>query len=290
MAPVRKRFLPLRVLQNLLLLAIALILLTFCFAFYAFKIEPDWVQVTRVQVPIAQLPPAFQGYRIVQISDLHVDEWMTAARLRQVVAIANRQQPDLLALTGDFVTQNPEQYAATLTEVLQELQPRDQTVAVLGNHDHWQNPEITEKALRAAGITVLNNAVETLDRDRSQLAIAGLDDYWVGATRLEPVLEQLPAQVPAILLIHEPDFADTSAATQRFALQLSGHSHGGQVRIPFWGPPILPPLGQKYPAGRYQVGNMMLYTNRGVGAVKPRVRFNSRPEITVFSLTGKRGV
>jgi hypothetical protein len=120
------------------------------------------------------------------------------------------------------------------------------------------------------------------------LHIAGVDDVWEEHARLDMVLEQLPADGAAILLAHEPDFADESAATGRFDLQLSGHSHGGQVIYPFGGPPILPTYAKKYPVGRYQVSGMIQYTNRGLGMIPPHVRFNCRPEITVFTLSAKR--
>ena len=116
------------------------------------------------------------------------------------------------------------------------------------------------------------------------LHIAGVDDLWTGQDRLDLVLERLPAEGAAILLVHEPDFANTSAKTGRFDLQLSGHSHGGQVSLPFLGPPILPRYARDYPVGRYQVGEMALYTNRGLGTVPPRVRINCRPEISLFIL------
>ena len=106
--------------------------------------------------------------------------------------------------------------------------------------------------------------------------------------RLNDVIEELKDESAAILLAHEPDFADLSSKTGRFDLQLSGHSHGGQVVVPFYGPLVLPYLGQKYPSGLYQVGEMLQYTNRGVGMIEPAVRFNCPPEITVFHLLGAK--
>ena len=116
------------------------------------------------------------------------------------------------------------------------------------------------------------------------LHFAGVDDVLEGQDDFKLALGPLPADGTAILLVHEPDFADTSAKTKRFDLQLSGHSHGGQIIFPYLDPPILPPLAKKYPLGLYQIGEMLLYTNRGLGMVPPQVRFNCRPEITVFTL------
>jgi hypothetical protein len=155
---------------------------------------------------------------------------------------------------------------------------------VLGNHDQWPTPAIIRQVLRESSILDLSNTVETLRRGRAALHLAGVDDAWHGLARLDRVLARLPAGGAALLLAHEPDFADTSAATGRFDLQLSGHSHGGQVVLPFVGPPTLPEMGEKYPSGRYLVGGMVQYTNRGVGMVRPHVRLNCRPEITLLTL------
>ncbi len=138
--------------------------------------------------------------------------------------------------------------------------------------------------LSSCGITDLTNSVFTLTRDNGNLHLCGVDDVWVGDVKLDEVIARLKDDSPAILLAHEPDFADTSAATGKFDLQVSGHSHGGQVVLPFFGPPILPYLGKNYPGGLYQVENMLQYTTRGVGILSPAVRFNCPPEITVFVL------
>jgi uncharacterized protein len=271
----------LRMARSLLLI---LCLTGLAVVFYGFKLEPNWVQVVSVPVAIAQLAPEFQDYRIVQISDVHVDEWMTQQRLQDIVGLINRQKPDLVAITGDFTTSYPEPFVPTLVASLQQLRPKDSTVAVLGNHDHWGNPAMVEQALTQAGVSVLSNKVTTIQRGKAKLAIAGVDDVWEGKDDLAAVLQALPATSTNILLVHEPDFADISAATGQFALELSGHSHGGQVSIPGFGQPKLPPYGIKYPSGQYQVQTMVHYTNRGIGMVRPRVRFNARPEITLFTL------
>jgi predicted MPP superfamily phosphohydrolase len=138
--------------------------------------------------------------------------------------------------------------------------------------------------LRLSGIRDLTNQVIPLSRGSTTLYLCGVDDVWEGNVRLDEVLAQISDDGAAILLAHEPDYADTSAATGKFDLQLSGHSHGGQVVIPFFGPPILPYLGQKYPSGLYTVGDMFQYTNRGVGMGRLAIRFNCPPEITVFEL------
>jgi predicted MPP superfamily phosphohydrolase len=130
----------------------------------------------------------------------------------------------------------------------------------------------------------LTNRVSTLDRDGEHLHLCGVDDVWDGDARLDDVIAQLHSDGAAILLAHEPDFADTSAATGRFDLQLSGHSHGGQIVLPILGAPRLPYLGRKYPSGLYKVHQMFQYTNRGVGMARLPIRINCPPEITLFIL------
>jgi predicted MPP superfamily phosphohydrolase len=253
---------------------------------YGRLLEPNWLDVARVEVVVPGLAGAFDGYRIAQISDIHLDnDWMTRERLGGVVRAINQQAPDLVAITGDFVTGGAlEGLLPILRDELKRVRAPDGVVAVLGNHDHWSGPEPVRGALRDAAITELGNAVVAIERRGAALQVAGVDDHWEGQDRLDLVLRRLSASAPAILLAHEPDFADTSAATGRFALQLSGHSHGGQISLPLLGPPLLPPFGVRYPRGRYQVGGMVQYTNRGVGMLRPYGRLNCQPEITLLHL------
>jgi predicted MPP superfamily phosphohydrolase len=241
------------------------------------------VRVEAVPLTLPRLAPAFHGYRVAQISDLHMGDWLDRDHLAHVAGLINAQQPDLIAITGDFVTSRPAAMAADLVAVLSTLRARDGVVAVLGNHD-YSGPDVIRRVLRESGIRDLSNTAWTLERGRALLHIAGVDDVWHEHARLDLALAAVPAVGAAILLAHEPDFADTSAATGRFDLQISGHSHGGQVVFPFVGPTRLPPFGERYPLGRYQVGSLIQYTNRGIGMVRPHVRFNCPPEITVFTL------
>lgn len=273
-----------KTLKRSAVLGVGAIALIFCSLIYAYKIEPNWTQIAYVPIEMPRLAPAFQGYQIAQISDVHADRWMTEDRLQRIVRLINSLQPDAVAITGDFVTRDADVYESSLVAAFQELKPKDLTVAVLGNHDQWTSPEVIRRMLKRSNMVDVSNSVATVQRQGSFLHLAGVDDVWTQHDRLDLVLNQLPAAGAAVLLAHEPDFADTSAATGRFDLQISGHSHGGQVTLPFWGAPQLPPYGKKYPSGYYRVGSMVQYTNRGIGMVSPRVRFNCRPEITVFVL------
>lgn len=250
---------------------------------YAHYIEPHWVDVERVTLKLPRLQKEFSGFRLAQLSDIHLDTWTGEGhtRLAEAIDLINHEKPDAVAITGDFVSSVV--LRDELVQQLSRLEPL--TVAVLGNHDYWTNPVAIRQVLADSGIVEVGNDVYTLQKGDAMLHLCGVDDVWENKHRLEVVLEKLPNEGAAILLAHEPDFADTSAATERFDLQLSGHSHGGQVRLPLFGAPILPTLGQKYPCGQYQVGSMIQYTNRGLGMVFPTVRFNCRPEITILTLT-----
>jgi uncharacterized protein len=257
-------------------------LILVCAIVYVRKIEPNWVDITQVSVTIPQLGAEFEGYKIVQITDVHADNWMNADRLSRLVATVNRQAPDLIAMTGDYVTKGAEEFAPTL-QAFDGLKAKDAVLAVLGNHDQWTDAALLTQALQNAQVEVLKNAIHTVQRGTARLNIAGVGDVWSGQADLPGVIQQMPTLGPAIMLAHEPDFADETSATGRFSLQLSGHSHGGQVHLPLV-PRVVPRMAEKYPSGRYQVGELVQYTSRGVGMVHPRIRFNCRPEVTVLTL------
>lgn len=255
---------------------------------YAKLIEPNWIEINSLQLTLPHLSSEFNGYRIVQISDIHRDQWMSSRRLARIVNLVNRQKPDLVAITGDLVTRDLPEFIPTLKVPLSQLTPKDKTVAVLGNHDYDNDSAAIIQTIEQTNILHLGNSVYTLKRGSAMLHIAGVDDISAGKDRLDLVLQQLPNKGAAILLAHEPDFADISAATKRFDMQLSGHSHGGQVRLPFFGPLALPPSGTKYYLGRYQVGEMIQYTNRGLGMTGLHLRLGARPEISVFTLVAPK--
>jgi predicted MPP superfamily phosphohydrolase len=251
---------------------------------YATKLEPRWLEITSLSLVLPRLHPAFDNYRIVQISDIHMETWMNQHRLADVVKKVNLMRADLITITGDFVTDLTHRTPTDLTKNLSKLRAPDGIFAVLGNHDYWTNVKTIRQIMDISGVTELNNTVHTLYRDGGMLHIAGIDDYWENRARLRDVLDQLPADGAAILLAHEPDFAVISAKSKRFDLQLSGHTHGGQVVLPWIGPIVLPMYGRKYPIGLHQIEDMLLYTNRGLGTARPQIRFNCRPEVTIFTL------
>jgi predicted MPP superfamily phosphohydrolase len=256
---------------------------------YDMFVERGSFSVETIQLTLKRLPKVFSGLRIAQISDIHMGGWMNPDRFQQVANIIKAESPDLLLITGDFLlghhfSDAEKQAIVDLIPILSSLAGSIPSFAVLGNHDYWTSSEAIRQMLFSCGITDLTNTVFTLTREKESLHLCGVDDIWKGDVRLDHVISKLKDDSCAILMAHEPDFADTSAATGKFDLQISGHTHGGQVNLPLLGPPVRPYLGQKYPIGLYKIGNMFQYTNRGVGMARLPIRFNCPPEITIFVL------
>ncbi len=250
------------------------------------KFNPDDFSVEHLDLAIPQLPAPFHDYRILFISDIHYGQWISFDRLSGVVGLVNENNPDLIAITGDFVSYlvNDSIEKAMISQ-LKRLKAADGIVAVLGNHDHWSGAERVRRILKESNIQDVSNGVYIVRKQGANLNIAGVDSAWVKKDNLDTVLEKTPPDGPAILLAHEPDLALRSAATKRFSLQLSGHSHGGQLIVPGLGTPFRGPLFRKFPHGKYRVGDMVQYTSRGLGTNGYWIRINCPPEITIIILT-----
>ena len=247
--------------------------------------ETTWFKLTSQEIMLPTLPSAFNGIKIAHLSDFHLGEPITPERLNEVVNLTNDQKPDLIVNTGDFIDRYTN--LAQLPEyisIIRELKSNLGHFAVLGNHDHRENGELVRSMLVDCGITELQNQTRRVSWQGEDLYLCGLDSFKKGKTDMEAVLEGLPDGEKGILLIHEPDYADISAKENRFCLQLSGHSHGGQVVIPFLGPPITSDYGEKYIRGMYKIGEMQLFTTTGIGTIYPNVRLNCRPEVAVLTL------
>lgn len=250
---------------------------------YALEIETRWLAVESLSIPIAALPSALDGLRVVCLSDFHLHPFTQIDLIEDAVQISNKLSPDLVCLLGDYVFEEARSIWE-LAPVLAELHAPAGIFAILGNHDLWTDAEVVRSGLRSSGIPVLENEHVQLDLGGSTLILAGLEDGWSGDPDLERALSGVNPHHPVVLMMHEPDFADTLCLDSRVSIQLSGHSHGGQVRIPGLGAPFLPRYGEKYDQGLYNVMGKWLYTTRGVGVIGPPARFNCRPEITLITL------
>lgn len=238
--------------------------------------------VKRVSIPIEGLHPALEGFTIVQLTDIHIYPITPIEVAEEAVAIANSLKPDLAVLTGDYVWREGEAIFE-LAPVLAGLNASQGLYAIIGNHDIWESLEISLTGLRGAGIPVLINQGLTITEGAGSLYLAGLDDGMSGHPDLAGALDGMPAGAPVVLLMHEPDPADEYSLDGRVSLQLSGHTHGGQVRIRDM-PMVLPPLGRKYDLGLYNVNGMWLYVSPGIGEISVPLRYNCPPEVTEFTL------
>ncbi|MDO5851468.1 MAG: metallophosphoesterase [Methanobacteriaceae archaeon] len=250
--------------------------------------HPKTFALEKINIIIPKLQKEFYNYKIAHITDIHLGQWITQEKLDIAIDITNNEKPDLVALTGDYVSYSIDTELNELESSLKKLQPKDKTISVLGNHDHWTNSNKVRKTLKNAGIINLDNDVYTIHKNKAQLQIAGVDSITLNKDDINKVLPKINDVYPAIMLAHEPDFADVTAKTEKFALQLSGHSHGGQFVIPKLGTPIRGHNFLKYPIGLYKVGNMIQYTNRGLGTNMFWLRINCAPEITIITLNGDK--
>ncbi len=246
-------------------------------------VEPWRLSIERVSVRSARIPRELDGVTIGQISDLHmggaIDDAFVARAARELMAL----KPDLTAVTGDLV--HVSGVASRVRAALDALRGAPfGSYLINGNHDRWRDAERVNAVMTESGHIQLNNTRRTLHIGGVPLHIVGLDDIWEGEHDIDRALHGLNRAEPALLLAHEPDYADTASKRYPFIAQLSGHTHGGQVRVPFRGAVALPPLGRRYEMGRYDVGGMALYVNRGIGLADPPYRFLCPPELTLLTL------
>jgi len=251
---------------------------------YGRGLEAEWISIERVKIPIKGLPTSLEGFRIVQMSDFHIFPFTTPQFAQRCVDAANALNPDVVVLTGDYVV-STEESVFDLAPVLRAIKSKYGAFATLGNHDHWQDKDVVLLGLNRGGVRPLVNESAIISVGGANLLLAGLDDHWAGRPDISRAMEQWKEGMTSVLLVHEPDVAHTYADDGRFALQLSGHSHGGQIRVPFYGPIWLPPYAQQFDMGHYHVDNMHLYVTRGIGCIRKPLRLNCRPEITELTLT-----
>lgn len=259
---------------------------------YAVKVEPTWFEINRHELPVADLPASFDGFRIVQLSDLHCGKHVPGDYLSEAIAAAVAESPDLIVLTGDYIHKG-HHFVARAAESLAELTAPHGVFAVLGNHDHSirnalgirRYPDLADAiaaALGDRGIRVLTNESVTLTKGDDVLHLAGVDDLWSRRCDLGQALAGLDITQPRVVLAHNPRTIERLEG-RRCDLMLSGHTHGGQIDWPGLGRVTLSKKNRQFAAGLYQHGDTHLYVNKGIG-FGVRFRFGVRPEIAVFHL------
>ena len=252
------------------------------------KFAEKKIDLVEIDIELNNLGWNFHNFRILNLTDIHLGQWINPQYLSELVDYVNTLNVDLITLTGDYVSYRLDGYESELKNSFKKLKAEYGKYGVLGNHDHWMDSKIIREIFKESDIVDLSNDVVTITKGEDSLNIAGVDSCTVCADNIDKVLSKLPKNIPSILLAHEPDFAKESSQTDRFDLQISGHSHGGQFIIPkFETTPFRGPNSTKYPVGLYKVGNMIQYTSKGLGTNSFRMRVNCKPEITIITLKTK---
>lgn len=257
-------------------------------AMYALFIEPNRLVLRETTITLPTWPEEFKGIRIAVFSDLHAGSpHITLDKIRRVIEMTNAAQPDVILLPGDFVIQNvmggkfiePEEFTAEL----KKLTARKGVFATLGNHDWWYNAPRVKQALEKAGIRVLENQVEKIERGGKTIWLAGFADLWEGNPKVADTLNQITDNAPVIAFTHNPDLFP--AIPSRVALTIAGHSHGGQVVLPLIGRPIVPSkFGQRYAIGHIVEDGRHLFVTSGIGTSIFPVRFGVPPEVSLLTI------
>jgi predicted MPP superfamily phosphohydrolase len=259
---------------------------------YAVRVEPTWLELNCHEVSIADLPSAFDGLRIVQLSDFHCGHHVTPAYLNEAVDLTQAQQPDVTVLTGDFIHKGF-RHISGMAKSLSRLSARHGVYAVLGNHDYSVRNGLgirrykhlhraVADSLTSHGIRVLHNETVPLIREGHTLHLTGVEDLWSRACDLDRAFAGLSPSLPRVVLAHNPRTVERLAG-HRCDLMLSGHTHGGQVNLPLVGRVALGRKVRRFAAGMYHYRNTVLYVHKGVG-FGLRLRYNVRPEVAVFTL------
>jgi predicted MPP superfamily phosphohydrolase len=254
-------------------------------------LAPNFPRIVRREIRLRRWPERLDGFTIAVLSDFHYDQYFSVHPLDAAIGMVNGLKPDLIALGGDFVSMplvgGSYEKAAVMAEpcaaLLAKMNAPEGIWAVLGNHDFNTDPRHVTHALEAQGITVLANRAVAISRQGGRFWLAGVNDVLSQTADVGETVREIPENEATVLLAHEPDYADW-VAQYPVDLQISGHSHGGQVRLPLMPPLFLPELARKYFLGLYQVGSLTLYTNAGLGTVGLPVRLNCPPEITLITL------
>lgn len=250
---------------------------------YSRLVEPYFYWISETDIFIRDLPGRFEGFRITQLTDIHHSRILGINEVRRVVELAQQTKPDMFVLTGDYST-SFRRYIEPCAEALSGLSAPEGVWAVLGNHDHYTDPELTTRALQHNRISVMNNVHTTLHRGPDSIQLSGIDDWTWNAVDWTRAFSGLQPNKPTILLSHQPIVLDL-AQTRNVSLILSGHTHGGQVDFPIVGAPArFATKDLKYARGLFRSGDTQLYVSSGTGVIGLPVRFGVRPEIAVLRL------
>jgi predicted MPP superfamily phosphohydrolase len=250
---------------------------------YGAAIGKERYEIVQRTITLPNLSPRLRGLRIVQLTDIHVGNFMKQDKLAWYVRAVNDLTPDIVALTGDFIGSSPH-FIPACAAALEKLDAREGVFACLGNHDYWVGAHHIAATLQAAGVDVLRNEARRLVLKGAPLNIAGVDDPWRGHADFNRAMSMSDPNAPTVMLCHQPDLFP-AAVQRRIDLTLAGHYHGGQIKLPFFGRGMSPAhLISDFVEGHYIQGRCQLYVSRGIGITGPPVRLNAAPEITLLHL------
>ncbi|MCA9448086.1 MAG: metallophosphoesterase, partial [Candidatus Omnitrophica bacterium] len=251
---------------------------------YPVFIERSIVLMTRYKIPVPNLPAELAGLRIVQLADIHHGFLVSLNFVKEVVRRANEAGGDLIVNTGDHVHEKRATgQIDAVWPILADLEAPLGVYSILGNHDHWADTDRSVYWLHQTGQD-LHHKQKAIERNGGRLWLVGAGDYWEDHRNLDEEMEGIPESDCRIVLAHNPDSADTSFS-RRVDLMVSGHTHGGQVVIPFVGPPVLPVRNKAYSSGLISTAKgFKVFISRGIGWAIYPVRFNCYPEIATLEL------
>lgn len=251
---------------------------------YAHWVEPNQLSITKQDILLPNLPPSLDGLVIAQLTDFHFNPEKDQELIQNAVDVVNREKVDLIFLTGDYMTSTIS-VLPPLMETLGKLSSKHGVYGVMGNHDGWHGDIfIFRKLFQQHGFDFLVNQGTSLRIDSEELFLLGTDSIWSGTVNLESAYRGHSNQ-PVLALVHEPDVFDQVRKNHRVDLQLSGHTHGGQCRVPLIGyAPVKVRYGRNYLYGHYQRNDASLFVSRGLGTVGRRVRFACQPEVALLTL------
>jgi uncharacterized protein len=262
-----------------LILAVFVVLAVYCVL-----IEPAMIGYTTHEIPVKGLPRSFDGFKIVQITDVHLNIWTSPARVRAIVRRVNAMHPDLVVLTGDYVS-FAKSNCVPSAKALGGLRAKHGVYAVLGNHDYWTDAPLMTRALRDQGIPVLFDEQRTITIGKERIQLVGTNDVWEGHPDYKKAFKDVSSREPCICIAHNPD-AVLFMKGRRVDLLLSGHTHGGLINMPFIGPLCtISHVGRKNSMGMFTMNGVRTYVSRGIGTGNfSHIRFRCPPEVPVFVL------
>lgn len=250
---------------------------------YSVMIERYAVQVNAYDVAVPYLPESFEGFQLLQITDLHYGFLMPLPWIQHLIDKANALQPDAIVLTGDYVHKGrSKQELLEVWPQLTRLKARYGAYMVLGNHEHWANRKLALELLHESGFSVRHIA-RPIEKNGRRVWIAGAGDFWEDDDGIDLALQNVPENECRIVLAHNPDTADIYRKS-RIDLMISGHTHGGQIVVPFIGPLVIPVHNKLYSHGYIQGDNIRLFISRGIGWTIFPIRFNCPPEMALLRL------